>query len=127
MEGVRIPPPLRQLSLGTICPSAHSSPEQFVVLLIGVSGDVDGCFILLHEFQEFAGVQVRVTIIKALERDEEISQECLGSPSFISAASGLTSQLILHLTHSNPTLVWPKGTIVAMDQITGCPNQEAEL
>lgn len=28
--------------------------EQFVVLLIGVSGDVDGCFILLHEFQEFA-------------------------------------------------------------------------
>lgn len=119
MEGVRIPPPLRQPSLGTIWPSAHSLPEQFVVLLIGVSGDVDGCFILLHEFQEFAGVQVRVTIIKALERDEEISQE---SPSFIGAASGLTSQLILHLTHSNPTLAWPKGTIVAMDQITGCPN-----
>lgn len=101
---VQIPPPLRQPSLGTVGPSPHSLPEQLVVLLICVSGDVDGCFILLHEFQELIGVQVRVPIIKALEGEEETCQGCLESPSCIGAPSGLTPQFILLLTHSNSTL-----------------------
>lgn len=48
-------------------PSPHL-PKQLVVLLVGIGGDVDGGFILLHKFQEFAGVQARVTIIKVLGR-----------------------------------------------------------
>lgn len=44
------------------------SSKQLVVLLVGIGGDVDGGFILLHKFQEFAGVQARVTIIKVLGR-----------------------------------------------------------
>jgi hypothetical protein len=48
--------------------NSRSLPEQLVVLLVCIGGDVDGSFILLHKFQEFAGVQARVTIIKVLER-----------------------------------------------------------
>lgn len=61
--------------------SLHS-PKQLVVLLVCIGGDVDGGFILLHKFQEFTGVQARVTIIKVLERDEELFQEHFVEPSF---------------------------------------------
>lgn len=90
-----------------------SPPEQPVVLLVSVSGDVDGCFILLHEFQEFTGVQARVTVIKVLEGDEEISQESVESLLY-GVSSGLTAQLVLFVTHPNPVLAWPQGTTVGI-------------
>lgn len=90
-----------------------SPPEQPVVLLVSVSGDVDGCFVLLHKFQEFTGVQARVTIIKVLEGDEEISQESVESLLY-GVSSGLTAQLILFLIHSSLVLAWPEGTTVGI-------------
>ena len=62
--------PLRS-SLPLMDPSralSPHSPKQLIILLVCIGGDIDGGFILLHKFQEFAGVQARVTIIKVLER-----------------------------------------------------------
>lgn len=70
------------LEYDSVCVCANW-PEQAIVLLIVVGGDVDGRFIVLDELEELGGVQLRVPVIivlrgggKTRERRGQFSNSC---------------------------------------------------